>query len=212
MQFLQKHLMQSIEIRGLRRKEHWLVPLVALREAVINAIVHADYAQRGSPIRISIFDNRIEIENPGTIPFNMTLEGILQGISKLRNPVVGRVFHEVKLIERWGSGIQRMTAACEAAQLGKPSFEKIGSHFRVTISMHANSKKPSYQLDEVDESILAFLKQGNGCTTQQIADAIGCSSRATRTRLIKLIEKNYVVEIGSGAKDPKRKYHLAAIR
>lgn len=67
--FVQKHLMQSTEINGVRRSEKWSVPLVAIREAIINSVAHADYAQRGSPIRISIFNDRIEIENPGLIPF-----------------------------------------------------------------------------------------------------------------------------------------------
>ena len=83
----------------------------------MNAIVHADYAQQGAPIRIALFDDRIEIENPGLLPFGLTIEDIMQGVSKLRNRVIGRVFHELHLIEQWGSGIQRMTAACQEAGL-----------------------------------------------------------------------------------------------
>jgi len=54
----------------------------------MNAIVHADYAQQGAPIRIAIFDDRIEIENPGLLPFGLTIEDIMQGVSKLRNRVI----------------------------------------------------------------------------------------------------------------------------
>jgi predicted HTH transcriptional regulator len=77
-----------------------------VREAVINAVVHADYAQQGAPIRLSIFDGRLEIENPGLLPFGLTIEDLRKGISKLRNRVIGRVFRDLGLIEQWGSGIQ----------------------------------------------------------------------------------------------------------
>ena len=59
----------------------------------------------GSPIRIAILDDRIEIENPGLLLFGLTIVDILQGVSKLRNRVIGRVFRELHLIEQWGSGI-----------------------------------------------------------------------------------------------------------
>ena len=209
MSFMQKHLMQSIEISGIRRKEQWTVPLVALRETIINAIAHADYSQRGAPIRIAIFDNRIEIENPGIIPFNLTLEDIYQGISKLRNPVIGRVFHEVKIIERWGSGVKRIIEACQDARLEKPLFEEIGTHFRVTLFTTQTHVRKKSELDEIDSAILALLKNGEGLSTQQIANNIARSSRTIRTRLIKLIAQGLIVAVGSGAKDPKRKYYLA---
>jgi predicted HTH transcriptional regulator len=69
----------------------------------MNAIVHADYAQQGAPIRIALFDDRTEIENPGLRPFGLTIADIMQGVSKLRNRVIGQVFHELHLIEQWAA-------------------------------------------------------------------------------------------------------------
>ena len=109
--FAQKHLKRESIIEGVRRKEAWSLPLVAIREAVMNAVVHADYAQRGTRIRLAVFDDRIEIENPGLLPFGLTVEDIQGGTSKLRNRVIGRVFYELHLIEQWGSGLS--TASCE---------------------------------------------------------------------------------------------------
>jgi predicted HTH transcriptional regulator len=122
------------------REDRWSVPLVAIREALMNAIVHADCAQQGAPIRLALFDDRIEIENPGLLPSGLTIEDIRQGVSKLRNRVIGRVFHELHLIEQWGSGVQRMTSTCQAAGLNAPKLEEIGIHFRVTIS---NAGRPA---------------------------------------------------------------------
>jgi predicted HTH transcriptional regulator len=206
--FIQKHLMQQIEIRSVRRAEKWSVPLVALREAIINAVTHADYAQRGSPIRIAIFNNRIEIENPGLIPFNLTLEDLYKGISKLRNPVIGRVFHELKLIERWGSGIRRMIEACFDSGLEKPLLEEIGLHFRVTLFTKQKIADIS-KLDEIDQTILTLLKEERGLSTKVIADVISLSARATRSRLVGLVNKGLIIEIGTGPRDPQKKYFLA---
>lgn len=207
--FIQKHLMHAVEINGLRRSEQWTIPLVAIREAIINAIVHADYSQRGAPIRIAIFDDRVEIENPGLIPFNLTLDDLYRGISKLRNPVIGRVFHELKLIERWGSGIKRMVEACLDAGLVKPLLEEIGTHFRVTFFTDKKHIERTLQLDEIDKAILHSLKRGKGLSTQEIANEIDRSPRSTRSRLISLVARGLVVEVGSSLKDPKRKYYLA---
>jgi len=68
----------------------------------MNAIVHMNYAQQGSPVRLAMFDDRIEVDNPGLLPFGLTIEDIRRGVSKLRNRVIGRVFHELKLVEQWG--------------------------------------------------------------------------------------------------------------
>src|SRR5439155_21567804 len=132
--FVEKHALHGADIGRVRREEHWSVPPVAVREAIINAVVHADDAQRGAPIRLAIFDDRLEIENPGLLPFGLTLEDLPRGISKLRNRVIGRVFHALGLIEQWGSGIQRMSAACHDAALAAPVFEELATRFRVTIA------------------------------------------------------------------------------
>jgi ATP-dependent DNA helicase RecG len=206
--FVQKHLMQAIEIRAIKRTEKWSIPLVALREALINAVAHADYAQRGSPIRIAIFDNRIEIENPGLIPFNLTLDDLYRGISKLRNPIIGRIFHELKLIERWGSGIRRMIEVCLDSGLQEPLLEEIGLHFRVTLFTRPKSVDIS-KLDQMDRAILALFKGKSGLSTKEIADSISLSTRATRSRLIDLINKGIIIEIGTGPRDPLKKYFLS---
>lgn len=204
--FARKHLTQESVIEGLRREERWSVPLVAIREAVMNAIVHADYAQQGSPIRLALFDDRIEIENPGLLPFGLTIEDIRQGVSKLRNRVIGRVFHELRLIEQWGSGIQRMTAACQEAGLDVPKLEEIGVHFRVTISC-ARVGQP--RADDTDRRILALFADGTALSTAQVAKHVGLSQRATLTRLKALIGRGLLVEIGTGPHDPRRQYMLA---
>jgi len=204
--FVQKHALFGAEIGNLKRKDRWSVPLVAVREAVINAVVHADYSQRGAPIRLSLFDDRIEVESPGLLPFGLTIEDLLHGVSKLRNRIIGRVFHTLGLIEQWGSGIGRMTDACTDAGLAPPILEEIGTHFRVTLSTERVTEAIR---DKKDQAILEILAAEEGRLTSEIARAIGLSTRATRTRLARLVERGLVREIGTVPQDPKRKYFRA---
>ena len=205
--FVEKHNLRAAEIGVVRRKDRWMLPPVAVREAVINAVVHADYAQRGAPIRLAIFSDRLEIENPGLLPFGLTLDDLHQGVSRLRNRVIGRVFHELGLIEQWGSGIQRMINACHEAGLPDPLLEEIGTRFRVTIY---TIRKHEPSVDAIDEAILNTLANGNGLSTRDISAKINRSPRATRTRLMNLVERGLAREVGTSPQDPKRQYFLAA--
>ena len=131
MEFFKKHAMRGADFSELRRKDVWSIPLTILREAVVNAVVHADYSQRGAPIRIAFFDDRIEIENPGILLPGMTVEDMLQGVSKIRNHVIARVFRELDLIEQWGSGVRRMFKEAEALGLPQPEIIEVGMRVRL---------------------------------------------------------------------------------
>ncbi len=204
--FVEKHMSLGAAIGRVKRVDRPAVPAAALREAIINAVAHADYAQSGAPIRVSIFDDRVEIENPGLLPFGLTLEELPQGISKLRNRVIGRIFQELGLVEQWGSGVQRILATCKGAGLPPPRWEEIGNRIRVTL--YTNPAGPVLA-EGHDDKILRLLKSGNGMATREVAAAIGLTTRAARTRLAGLVERGLVREVGTSPKDPKRKYFLA---
>lgn len=133
--FIKKHSMRGADLSQTRRRDVWSIPETIAREAVINAVVHADYSQSGAPIRIAIYDDRVEIENPGILLPGLTLDDVRQGVSKLRNRVIGRVFLELGLIEQWGSGILRIFD--EASRLGfpEPTIEEIGMRLRFTLHL-----------------------------------------------------------------------------
>jgi predicted HTH transcriptional regulator len=133
MLFLKKHAMRSADFSEIRRKDIWSIPLGILREAVINALVHADYSQRGAPIRIAFFDDRIEIENPGILLPGMTIEDMRQGVSKIRNHVIARMFRELTLIEQWGSGVRRMFKEAEEQGLPAPEIVEVGMRMRFIV-------------------------------------------------------------------------------
>ncbi|MBK5941354.1 helix-turn-helix domain-containing protein [Halochromatium roseum] len=131
--FLQKHAYRGADLSAIRRKDRWSIPLSILREAIINALVHGDYAQRGAPIRVVFLDNRIEIESPGILLPGLTIDEIKQGTSRIRNHVIARVFRELHLIEQWGTGVRRIFAEAKAEGLPEPIIEEIGMRLRLTI-------------------------------------------------------------------------------
>ena len=126
MLFLKKHAFRGADLSEIRRKDVWSIPLGILREAVINAIVHADYSQRGAPIRVVFLDDRIEIENPGLFLPGLTLEDIKQGTSKIRNTVIARVFRELHLIEQWGTGVRRIFSEASSTWASRASTYRNG--------------------------------------------------------------------------------------
>ena len=133
MLFLKKHAMRGADFSEIRRKDIWSIPVKILREVVINALVHADYSHRGSPIRVAFFDNRIEIESPGLLLPGLTVEDIKQGVSQIRNPVIARVFRELELVEQWGSGIPGIYRIAKAENLPEPTFEELAGRIRFTL-------------------------------------------------------------------------------
>ena len=129
--FLNRNLRVSYEIKTLQRKNILELPEDALREAVTNAVCHRDNFEKGSRVMVEIFDDRVEITNPGGAPKGITKENFGH-ISIARNPVIASILHRANYIERMGTGVSRMIAAMEKAGLEKPIFQTEGYFFKVT--------------------------------------------------------------------------------
>lgn len=124
MDFLKKHINVRFVITGKpQRDQIWDYPLEALREAVVNAICHRDYGDTAD-IQIKVFDDHVRIWSPGLLPYGVTFEELYRRThaSKPRNKLIAQVFYDLEIIERYGSGIQRMLDACVAAGLPEPTF------------------------------------------------------------------------------------------
>lgn len=204
--FIARNTALAYEFSGARRVDVPEYPPAAVREALVNAVAHADYSQQGAPIRVAIFDDRLEIENPGLLVPGLTIPDLLAGVSKVRNRVIARVFREIGLIEQWGSGVGRMYDACQAAGLLPPLLEEVGTSFRVTLY---SARHAVPQVDPLDAAALDALRDGEGLSTSELAARIARTPRAARTRLQRLVERGLVVELGSGPNDPQRRYYIA---
>ncbi len=106
--FIKRNIALSSVVDDVYRKDRWEYPLAAVREAVINAIIHRDYSILGSDIKIALFDDMLEITSPGPLPDTMPIERLGSGRSEIRNRVLAPIFKKLKLIESWGTGVQRM--------------------------------------------------------------------------------------------------------
>lgn len=203
--FIQKHTNIALEIGSIRSKEVPEYPIKAIREAVINSLVHADYSIKGMNIKVAIFDDRIEITNPGALPYGLTLKTALSGISKLRNRVIGRVFRDLSLIEQWGTGMNRIIQECEVHKLRPPLFEEIGTAFRVTLY---SGVKIMQELTVWQKQLLEHLSCNREISTKEAAQFWKKSERTARTRLLSMLEKELIIEIRTSPTDPKKVYVL----
>ena len=142
--FLQKHLNIRSEIRGVNRYDIYEIPLDALREAVVNAIIHRDYSMRGTNISINVFDDRVEIVNPGGLPSGITSKNFGKE-SMRRNLIIADLFHRMGKVERLGSGIGKMRKLMKQSGLKEPVFES-DTFFRAIFY-----RNPEYALKRVPE-------------------------------------------------------------
>ena len=134
--FVRRNTRMAARIESMRRQDVPEYPLVALREGLVNAVAHTDYSLQGMDIKVAIYADRLEIENPGTLPFGMTVEDIRAGISKIRNPVIARVMRELELMETWGTGFKRMREDCEEGGYPVPDWLELSSVIRTVFRPH----------------------------------------------------------------------------
>ncbi|MHB8573776.1 MAG: ATP-binding protein [Dehalococcoidia bacterium] len=120
-------------LEDLQRSETWQYPLEALREALVNALVHRDYGALGD-IQVRVEDEQLAIWSPGLLPAGITPADLSREghLSRRRNGLVATVFHLAGLVERWGTGTTRMIAACIAQGLPPPAFVEIQGGVQVT--------------------------------------------------------------------------------
>ncbi len=133
-----KFLLTHIELHGeigedfTTRIDKYEIHPEALRETVVNAIIHRDYNMSGSDIKIAVFDSRIEITSPGAMPKGITIEDVVGGRSEIRNKVIVRIFKEAHKIEQWGRGVQRAIRLCVEYGLEAPEIIESGMFVKFT--------------------------------------------------------------------------------
>ena len=148
MSFFFKHLSQSGVVVGLRREEHLEIPVEALREALTNALCHRLMDSPSGSVGISIFDDRVEIENTGHLPNELTTETIkLPHRSYPQNPIIADALFMTAFLESWGTGVSRMVEACKAVGLPEPEYGTDGAFVWITF------KRPNSVTNSVTDSV-----------------------------------------------------------
>ncbi|MBQ2592085.1 MAG: putative DNA binding domain-containing protein [Candidatus Riflebacteria bacterium] len=181
------------EIKGSRREIIETVPEKAFREAVINALLHRTWDVKAQ-IRIAMFEDRVEIMSPGSLPKGLSEKEYLDGqVSILRNPILGNVLFRLHLIERFGTGVKRINEEYLKSRV-KPKFEFYDNSIKVTL--------PVMELDlglKDDElRIYNALKNKQILSSSEITGITGFGKNKTIEILKKLVEQGYIKVTGSG--------------
>jgi len=203
--FIGRHTSMAAQIGAMYRKNIPQYSPLVVREAVVNALLHTDYSITGAVITIAIFDDRIEVTNPGTLPFGLSLESAILGVSLLRNRVIGHVFRELDLIEQWGSGLGRMIKICLHENIQAPKFEEVGNFFRATI-YHAPHKAITTKVWQ--ETLIKYLHTNKEISSKQAQKLWKVTARTATTRLKEMIKIRLLVEIATSTYDPHKSFCL----
>ena len=132
MAFLFKHLSLSGKIVGFKKEEQLEIPAEALREALTNALCHRQLEKYNLTPSIAVYDDRVEIENPGRLPLDLTPATIKSShASYPYNPLIAEVLYRSSFLESWGSGVSRMVDACKAQGVPEPEYEVNGGFVRI---------------------------------------------------------------------------------
>jgi len=200
MEFVKKHLKIKFEITGeARRKEIWEYPLDAIREAIINAVVHRDYTE-ASDIQMRIYDDKLIVWSPGKLPLGITIEDLYKPHnSVLRNKMIAQIFFDIGFIEKWGTGIQRMIDACKTQSLPGPKFEEYQG-FRVIFrkDIYTDEYLRELGLNERQKKAFIYAKRKGKITNKEYQE-LNKVSRITASReLMGLVKLGIMKQTGAG--------------
>ena len=167
--FLDKNIAVKSTIEGLRRKDQRDYPMAAVREALLNAIIHRDYSFNGSTL-VNIYDDRIEFVSLGGLVPGLSMEAVLMGVSQSRNAYLANVFYRLKLVESYGTGIKRIKALYKNSQK-QAVFESAPGAFKTTLfNLNIINKESEivtpYQ-PETEKEIVMKLAASKGLVTRR---------------------------------------------
>ncbi len=192
-----KYFKKFISYNGLNRIEKSEYPYEAIRESLLNAVIHKNYF--GPPIQISIYDDKFMIWNPGELPNELTLEDLKdKHASYPRNPIIADVFFKAGLIETWGRGTIKIIEECKKAGLPEPKFEINSGGFSVSFFKNKFTQDYLEKLNLNDRQIKAvqYLKTADSITNRIYQEICKTSERTASRDLEQLTEKQILKKLG----------------
>ena len=196
------------EFQGLYRVDKKDYPPEALRESLLNIIVHREYGING-PALISIFDDRMEFVNIGGLVHGINLEDVLLGVSALRNKYLADIFYRLHLIEAYGTGLLKIKEGYASSEY-KPKIEATGGAFKVTLpNLNFYNKKVKYPCVRETQSvygsktkkekmILDLLTKQGSITRKDVQEYLGISQATAIVVLREMLEQGKLKKEGTG--------------
>ncbi len=226
--FIRRNTKMAGKFGEMRRRDIPEYPVEGIREALTNALAHANYEISGSRIFVAIYDDRLEIQNPGIMVPGMSIEQFKAGVSRVRNPIIAKTLSALELMEEWGSGYKRIKNACEKDGYPLPKWEEFGSALRVTFYPHQaigeaailgtklglswDQVGTKLNLDPEELQILAFCQEPK--TITELMVHMGWKHRTKfRTKYINpLINKKLLdMTIPDKPRSSKQKYQISDV-
>ena len=192
-----KYFKKTISYQGLNRIEISEYPYKAVRECLLNAIIHRNYF--GAPIQISIYEDKFMVWNPGNLPEELTLDDLkVKHASYPRNPIIADVFFKAGLIETWGRGTIKIIEECKNAGLPEPKFEVLNGGIAVTFFKNVLSKEKLIEKGLNKRQLIAveYLKNNDFLTNSIYQDICKTSERTASRDLEQLTNKKILIKIG----------------
>ena len=201
-----KYLHSPITYEGIERKERLEYPEKAIREAVLNAIVHRDYGEH-TDITIKVFEDRIIIWNSGTLIAPLNIDMLKQEHpSKRRNALIANIFFRIGYIEAWGRGILLMEEEMAKTGLPEPIIEEYAGGFQITFEGKAKTtnkttnKTTSKTTSKTANRIIEIIISNPTITAKGIADVLNLSEEGVRYH-IKRLKKQMLIKHTGSAKE-----------
>jgi len=197
--FIINRLSKSFSINNTKRQEDLEIPVVAIREVLLNAIVHRNYHIKGS-IKVAIYNNRIEFFSPGLFPGPLSTDNLEKGITYIRNSVICKIFREAGYIEKLGTGFITLFTSFKKAHLKKPQVIE-GQNFIKCIlpREYVNQKSES-------DPIIDLFLQFDEISISDVVRNLQLSRATAGRRLRKLLDSEKIIKRGQG---PSSRYTLA---
>jgi ATP-dependent DNA helicase RecG len=201
---LDQYILGKDELKGAMLVRGYPYPVRALREALINAIIHRDYSGRIATY-VRVYPDRVKISNPGSLPMGWTTENLFKcHKSEPRNPTIADVFHDMGFIEQWGSGIETIRDECKAKGLPEPEYEVADDGVEITFRLPEKKDdgmiiKPAVDLSDLTDTettVYTIISKGNMSTTSEISEVTGIPLRTAERSVANLVEKGLVQRVG----------------
>lgn len=186
------------KIVGLERVDKKDYPEYAIREALLNAIIHRDYNYNGS-ILISIFDDHIEFTSLGGIVKGLSLNDLYLGVSESRNPNLANIFYRLKYVENFGTGIGRIIESYDEYDV-KPYFADSDNAFSVKLYNvnYEENEKINTAIITQEEKIIEYIKEHNSINRIEVEKLLNVSTSRAKNILNSMCDNEYIVMTGKG--------------
>jgi len=186
-----KFLIRTIGFEGIHRIEKGEYPLAAIREMLLNALVHRNYM--GAPVQIRVYDDKISIWNEGTLPEGLTLAALKRShSSRPRNPIIADVAFKGGFIDTWGRGTIKILDTCKAAELPEPEMQEIDGGFIVTLFKNTLTEEQLTKLGLNSRQVKAvlYVKEKSKITNKEYQQLNDCSRNTASNDLAGLVKKD----------------------